>query len=238
MEVRIYEDPFHTLDYVGELPVLPNGNKWILKAVCPYSNFLRAIPVSDKRATTAARALYDHVFLEYGFPAVVQSDQGCEWVNSVLQELTNLLSIEHVFTTSYRPRLNGSTERVHRWFNPALGIYCEKNQQLWEDFLQPATYGYNTSPIPGTDQVTPFFLVFGRHSISLEVLTLELPPSPLPQASYAKELIQRFILKELSENTMTCILEISMCLKEREFCTTAASKLNCKRGCNSFSQEK
>ena len=181
MQVRLYEHPFHTLgiDYVGELPVSPNGNKWILTAVCPYSNFLRAIHVSDKRATTAARALYDHVFLEYGFPAVLQSDQGGEWVNSVLQELTNLLSIEHVFTTSYRPRLNGSTERVHRWLNSALGIYCEKNQQLWEEFLQPATYAHNTSPIPGTDQVTPFFLVFGRHPISPEVLTLALPPSPL-----------------------------------------------------------
>ena len=117
--------------------------------MCPYSNFLRAIPVSDERAPTAARALY-----EYGFPAVLQSDQGGEWVNSVLQELTNVLSIEHVFTTSYRPRLNGSTERGHHWLNSALGIYCEKNQQLWEDFLQPATYAHNTSPIPGTDQVT------------------------------------------------------------------------------------
>jgi len=165
MQVRLYEHPFHTLciDYVGELPVSPNGNKWILTAVCPYSNFLRAIPVSDKGATTAARALCDHVFLEYDFPAVLQSDQGGEWVNTVLQELTNLLSIEHVFTTCYCPRLNSSTERVHRWLNSALGIHCEKNQQLWEEFLQPATYAHNTSPIPGTDQVTPFFLVFGRH---------------------------------------------------------------------------
>ena len=107
MQVRLYKHPFQL-----------NGNKWILTAVCPYSNFLRAIHVSDKRATTAARALFYHVFLEYGFPAVLQSDQGGEWVNSVLQELTNLLSIEHVFTTSYRPRLNGSTERVHRCLIP------------------------------------------------------------------------------------------------------------------------
>ena len=91
MQVRLYEHPFITLgiDYVGELPVSPNGSKWILTAVCPSWNFLRAIPVSDKRATTAARALHDHVFLEYGFPAVLQSDEGGEWVNSVLQELTN-----------------------------------------------------------------------------------------------------------------------------------------------------
>ena len=98
---------------------------------------------------------------------------------------------EHVFTTSYRPRLNGSTERVHRWLNSALGIYCEKNQQLWEDFLQPATYAHNTSPIPGTDHVTPFFLVFGRHAPSPEVLSFDMPPAPLSQSSYAKTLIKR-----------------------------------------------
>ncbi|KAL9981137.1 hypothetical protein ACROYT_G009801 [Oculina patagonica] len=101
--------------------------------------------------------------------------------------------LEHVFTTSYRPRLNGSTERVHRWLNSALGIYCEKNQQLWEDFLQPATYAHNTSPIPGTDHVTPFFLVFGRHAPSPEVLSFDLPPAPLSQSSYARELIKRSI---------------------------------------------
>ena len=90
----------------------------------------------------------------------------------MLKELTTLLSKELVFTTSDLPRLNGSTERVHRLLNSALGIYCEKIQQLWEDFLQPATYAHNTSPILGTDHVTPFFLVFGSHAPSPEILSL------------------------------------------------------------------
>ena len=186
MQVR---HPFHILgiDYVGELPITPNGNKWILTAVCPYSNFPRVIPMAEKHDSTAARALYDHVFSEFGFPAVLQSDQGSEWINAVLQELTKLLSIEHVFTERV------STERVHRWLNSALGIYCETNQHLWEEFLQPATYAHNTSPIPRTDHVTPFFLMFGRHAPSPEVLSYDLPPAPLSQSSYAKELIKRSI---------------------------------------------
>ena len=58
MQLRLYQHPFHTLgvDYVGELPVSPTGNRWILTTVCPYSNYLRAIPVPDKTATTAAHA--------------------------------------------------------------------------------------------------------------------------------------------------------------------------------------
>ena len=126
MQVRLYEGPFCTIgvDYVGQLPTTPTGNKWILTAVCPYSNFLRTIPVQDKQAlTTAAQALFDNVFLQYGYPTVLQSDQGGEWLNAVLRQLTKLLSIEHIVTTSYRPHLNGSTERVHRWLNAPIGVY-------------------------------------------------------------------------------------------------------------------
>ena len=48
MQIRLYQYPFHTVDYVGELPHSPSGNKWILTAVCPFTNYLRAIPVPDK----------------------------------------------------------------------------------------------------------------------------------------------------------------------------------------------
>ena len=89
--------------------------KWILNALCPYSNLLRAIPVPDEQANTAARALFNDEFLQYGFSAVLQDccDQGGEWLNAVLSQLTKPLLIEDIVTTSYRPRLNGSTERVH-----------------------------------------------------------------------------------------------------------------------------
>lgn len=91
-----------------------------------------------------------------------------------------------MFITSYRPLLNGSTERLHRWLYSAIGIYCEKHQQPWKDFLQPAVYAHITSPNPGTDRITPFFLVFGRHAPSPEVLSFDLPRDRLFQALYEK----------------------------------------------------
>ena len=72
------------VDYVGELPPSPSGNKWILTAVCPYSNYLHAIHVSDKTATTAANALFHEIFLQLGFPSVLQSDRGGEFLNALL----------------------------------------------------------------------------------------------------------------------------------------------------------
>ena len=80
MHIRLYNYPFHTIgiDYVGELPVSPSGNKYILTAVCPFSNFLITVPVPNKNATTAARALLDQVFFKFGFPEVIQSDRGAK----------------------------------------------------------------------------------------------------------------------------------------------------------------
>jgi len=79
--------------------------------------------------------LFNDVFLLCGFPLALQSDQGGEWLNAVLRQLTKLVSIEHVVTTSHRPRLNRSTERVLKWLNAAVGIYCEKYQECWEEYL-------------------------------------------------------------------------------------------------------
>ena len=194
MQVRIYEHPFHTLgiDFVGELPYSPNGNKWILTAVCPFSNYLFAIPVRDKMATTAAQALFDNVFLMFGFPSKLMLDHGGEWLNAVLDRVLKLLSIEHILTTSYRPRLNGATERTHHYLNSALGIYCEKYQHLWEDYLQPAVYSHNVTPIPGTHDLSPFCLNSGRHAPSPEVITLDLPSQQVSRNQYATHLVSCF----------------------------------------------
>ena len=128
VQLRLYQYPFHTLavDYVGELPPSPSGNnRWILTVVHPYSGYLRAIPVPDKTATTAANVLFHEVFLQLSFSSVLQSDRGGEFLNALLHRITQLLSIKQIFTSGFRPRLNGPTERSHRFLNSALGIFCE-----------------------------------------------------------------------------------------------------------------
>lgn len=53
MQVRVCKHPFLTLriDCVGKLPLTLNGSKWILTAVCLYSNFLRRIPLPDQHCS-------------------------------------------------------------------------------------------------------------------------------------------------------------------------------------------
>ena len=153
--------------------------------VCPFSNYLVAIPVRDKTATTAARALFDNVFPMFGFPSKLMSACSAEWQNAVRDRVLKLLSIEHILTTSYRPWLSGATERTHRYLNSALGIYCEKYQHLWENYLQPAVYSHNVATVPGTHDFSLLFLNFGRHAPSSEVITLDLPSQQISRNQYA-----------------------------------------------------
>ena len=129
----------------------------------------------DKTATSAAKAIFNDVFLLLGFPSVLQSDQGGEFLNALLHLLTKLLSVKQVFTSGFQPRLNGATEGTHRFLNAALGIYCEHYQEQWEEFLQPAVYAHNVTPISGTSNISPF-LVYGRDAPSPETISLQLPP--------------------------------------------------------------
>ena len=193
MHIRLYNYPFHTIgiDYVGELPVSPSGNKYILTAVCPFSNFLITVPVPiTKKTTTAARVLLDQVFFKFGFPEVIQSDRGKEFLNAILFRITQILFTKHVFTTSYRPRLNRATERVHRFLIAALGIFCEKHQTNWEAFLQAATFSHNVSPIPTSTNLDPFLLNFDRHAPPPEKIDIRMPINPILQDEYAINLIK------------------------------------------------
>ena len=193
MQLRLYQNPFHTLgvDYDGELPPSPSGNRWILIAVCPFSGYLHAIPVPDKTATTAANVLFHEVFLQLGFPSVLQSDHGGEFLNALLHRIAQLLSIKQIFTSGFRPHLNGVTEHSHRFLSSALGVFCDLQQEKWEQFLHPAVYSHNVSPILGTANITPFFSVFGRNAPSPETISLNLPVKPLPPDHYAKHMLSR-----------------------------------------------
>ena len=44
---------------------------------------------------------------------------------------------------------------------------------------------FNVSPIPGTVQMSPFFLVFGRNAPSPEMVTLDLPVETIPRSIYS-----------------------------------------------------
>jgi len=110
--------------------------------------------------------------------------------------------------------------------NAAVGIYCENYQERWEEFLQPAVYALNVSPIPGTGQISPFFLVFGRNAPSPEVITLDVPVETLSRSTCAEQLVSRMREAQKLFNSIKADMERT----QREYYDTSSRELNIAEG--------
>ena len=82
-----------------------------------------AVPIRSKENKEIARHLFQYISM-FGPHKEILSDQGKEFVNSIVAELTKISRIEHSITSAFNPRYNGQTER----FNTTL-MECLRNSQ-------------------------------------------------------------------------------------------------------------
>jgi hypothetical protein len=118
------------------------------------------------------------------------SDQGTDFCNDVLQELTRVLGIQKLRTTAYRASANGRVERVHRTLNNLLSKeISDAKQKDWQDKLPMVVAAYN-SCMHESIQFTPYFLMYGRDYVTPLDLTLDLP-SNVPYETYT-DYVEKF----------------------------------------------
>ena len=95
---------------------LPDGTyKWILHLVDHWSKFHFVFPLTCKSAANVANALQKWVFPVMGLPSVLQSDNGREFVNKLIEEVVARWP-GHVQLVSGRPRhpqSQGLVEQAH-----------------------------------------------------------------------------------------------------------------------------
>jgi transposase InsO family protein len=87
-----------------------SGNNFMLVMVEHFSRFtiLRALP--DKTALSVAKELLN-IFCLFGFPKILTSDLGSEFVNSTVSQLIILSGIDRRLSLPYNPLGNSVTER-------------------------------------------------------------------------------------------------------------------------------
>ena len=110
------------IDLVGPLPETSAGNKYIITLSDYFSKWPEAAPLPSKSAEGVAKFLFD-TFCRHGWPKVIQSDQGREFVNEINTRLFQLTDIQHCVSSAYHPQTNGLDER----FNQTL--YSEHSQE-------------------------------------------------------------------------------------------------------------
>lgn len=167
MELKLTETPLKPFDFIQIDTIEPtrrsiNNFQYAVTLVDELSKFLVLIPVTDKSAKTVARAIFEKFILVYGSMKAITSDLGTEYVNEVIQELTQLLNIEHKKSTAYHHETVGTVERSHRILNEYIRSYLNGNLEEWDVYANYFCFCYNTTPNASTDyKYSPFELIHG-----------------------------------------------------------------------------
>lgn len=98
------------IDLVGPLPP-SEGFTYILTCIDRFTRWPEAIPISDSKAETVAKAFFFHWIARFGVPEKLTSDQGKQFESELFSELNKLLGIQKIHTTTYHPEANGILER-------------------------------------------------------------------------------------------------------------------------------
>lgn len=143
--------PFHT-SYLG--------NSYILVMVDVYTRFCIIRPIPNKQSDTIVRERITK-FATFGFPQYLQSDNGTEFVNSLLEKLSEAAGFDHRLTTPYHPRANGVAERYVRTPVRTLTKSIQGATKDRDIFIPAVQLAINAK-ITKRHDTAPFNLMFAR----------------------------------------------------------------------------
>jgi len=164
VERPVISIPFESVafDLVGPLPKARGGVKHILTYICMASRWPEAIPLRSITAEAVATAM-THIIFRTGIPLKILCDRGTVFVSKLADKLCEMLGIDKIHSSPYRPQSNGVLERFHGTLKPMLSKAVE-NGIDWSDFLPMALFAIRQVPCRSTG-FSPHELVFGRNMI-------------------------------------------------------------------------
>lgn len=148
------------IDTSVHLPESADGYKALLVCIDVFTGFIILRPLKDTTAETVARKLWK-VFSIIGFPRILQSDNGSEFVNNVLTALIKITGIEHRFISPYNPRADGKVERSIGTIMSIIKKLLHGTDNHWPLFVSFAQLSFNNK-ISSLTGSSPFTLMFGR----------------------------------------------------------------------------
>lgn len=152
-----------SVDLVGPLPKSTSGHIYILSVQDYFSKFCLFIPLRSATGKLVARNLEDRVFLVFGVPRCLLTDNGKAFICREIKELAKAYDIKLIQTPLYHPQAN-ACERQHRTLKVMLSSFTKDNQRTWDILLPKVACAMRTAKSESTGQ-TPYFINFGREMI-------------------------------------------------------------------------
>jgi hypothetical protein len=222
--------PFYRvgIDIKGPLPPSKHGNRYIIVAMDYLTKWPEAKAVSDIKATTVAKFIYEDIICRHGTPTILLSDRGKNFLSEIVKELCTNFQIKHHKSSAYRPQTNGMIERFNRTIGEALAKITSYKYKEWDEILPSVLLAYRTMK-HNTTKFTPFSLIYGRDA--------KLPIESIIETyyeennSFQEALLKRIfeiedVLLKQQEEAINNIREVQKLQKEYHDKNLRHSKLN------------
>jgi hypothetical protein len=157
-DVRLFSEtePFSVvgIDLIVQWPEAKNGWKAVLTMIDKFTRLMELIPIASIDSSTVSVAFLTEWCFRYGFPKVILSDRGGQFVGDVGMWLAKCTGMKRAITTSYRPSTNGITERPHKDIEQKLALAAidefgienwDAISDNWTGLLRAIAFDHNTS---------------------------------------------------------------------------------------------
>lgn len=187
-------------DLFGPLPTSKDG--WLFVIEDTASKWVELFPLQDATALRCAETLLNEVFLRYGLPRRIISDNGAQFTSAIVQKLTYCLGIKHNFTPVYHPAAN-PVERKNRDLKTQLAILVGNQHASWPDKIPAIRFAMNSGYTAST-RFSPAYLTFGRELRTPDDINQDLR-SIVQKENFVAEITPRLLqladtLKTVKEN--------------------------------------
>lgn len=149
-----------SIDLVGPLPKSTKGYTYILTVADYFTKFTLFFPLRAATASAVAQRIEESVFLMFGAPQYLLTDNGVQFRSKEFLRLTNAYKTKVIFNAYYHAQAN-PVERVHRVLKTMLASYVKDNHRTWDRYLPQVACAIRTA-VHEVTGMSPYFANFGR----------------------------------------------------------------------------
>ena len=141
---KTYFNEMIMIDTKGPIHPTSEGNNYIFVIVDAFSHYVTIMCAPKNTAYYAFTALFEHLFMKFGLPEEIRSDNGSEYINTELTQLCEYFEIKFKPSTIYAPWTNGLVEGTNRIIGHFIRTLLDEKYHNWSRKAKFFPYAYNT----------------------------------------------------------------------------------------------
>ncbi len=147
------------IDFIGKFTT-NHEKKYVIVAIDKATKYCFAKAVRQNDAETVIKFLKEMIFNQ-GRISKITCDNGTHFKNNKVHAFCKEEGTEIYHSTTYSPQTQGQVEKMNSILKNYLKKYEATEKENWPEYVKRAALAYNTTPIVGLNNVTPFYLMRG-----------------------------------------------------------------------------